>query len=89
MAENAIQSRGVTIALACRTFGVSETSYHYSAKLKPENEQIEDLLIGLTKAHKSGALAYVFCTFATSKGICGAISGRFCRTFWIKNLNPT
>ena len=31
--------RGVSIALACRTFGVSETCYRYSAKLKEENEQ--------------------------------------------------
>ena len=44
MAENAVQSRGVTIALACRAFGVSQTCYRYSPKLKPESERIEDLL---------------------------------------------
>ena len=64
MAENAVQSRGVTIALACRAFGVSQTCYRYSPKLKPESERIEDLLIGLTKAHRKGASA---CVFASSQ----------------------
>lgn len=41
---------GVSIALACRTFEVSETCYRYSAKLNDENEQIADLLIGLIGA---------------------------------------
>ncbi len=42
---NAVALRRVSIALACRTFGVSETCYRYSAKLKDENEQIADLLV--------------------------------------------
>lgn len=44
---------GVSIALACRTFEVSETCYRYSAKLNDENEQIADLLIGLARAKKT------------------------------------
>ena len=40
MAENAVARRGVSIALACRAFGVSETCYRYSPKLKDENEEI-------------------------------------------------
>ena len=32
---------------------MSETCYRYSAKLKPENERIKDLLIGLTEADKT------------------------------------
>ncbi len=35
---------GVSVALACRTFGVSETCYRYSPKLDQENERIADLL---------------------------------------------
>jgi hypothetical protein len=42
MAETAVERRGVSIALACRAFGVSETCYRYSAKLKAENEVIAD-----------------------------------------------
>ncbi|MDR6433270.1 putative transposase [Brucella pseudogrignonensis] len=71
--------RGVSIALACRTFGVSETCYRYSAKLNEENEQIADLLIGLTRAKKNWgfglwALVFVFFTCAMSGGIGGTTS---------------
>ena len=50
MAETAVERRGVSIALACRAFGVSETCYRYSPKLKDENDVIADLLTGLTDA---------------------------------------
>ncbi len=50
MAGNAVARRGVCIALACRAFGVSETCYRYSPKLRDENEGIADLLVGLTEA---------------------------------------
>ena len=53
MAVKTVRRRGVSIALACRTFGLSETCYLYSPKLKFENERISDLLIGLTMAHKT------------------------------------
>ena len=44
--------REVSIALACRTFGVSETCYRYAPKLRCENEEIADLLVGLTGARR-------------------------------------
>ena len=53
MAEKAVARRGVSIALACRAFGVSETCYLYSLKLKDENEVIADLLVGLTDARRT------------------------------------
>ena len=53
MAEKAVERKGVSIALACRTFGLSETCYRYNPKLKAENDRIGDLLIGLTHAHKT------------------------------------
>jgi putative transposase len=53
MAETAVERRGVSIALAFRAFGVSETCYRYSPKLKDENEEIADLLTGLTDARKT------------------------------------
>ena len=72
MAETAVAQRRVSIALACRAFGVSETCYRYSPKLPDENEEIADLLVGLTEARKTlGGLGYVFYTFAMSKGVCG------------------
>ena len=37
LAEKAVAKRGVSIALACRAFEVSETCYRYSPKLDDEN----------------------------------------------------
>jgi putative transposase len=53
MAEKAVARHGVSIALACRAFGVSETCYRDSLKLRDENEEIADLLVGLTDARKT------------------------------------
>ena len=53
MAETVVARRRVSIALACRTFGVSETCYRYSPKLRDENEEIADLLVGLTASQKN------------------------------------
>jgi len=53
MAETAVAQRGASIAVACRAFGISETCYRYSPKLDAENEQIADLLLGLTRARKN------------------------------------
>ena len=60
MAGKAVALRGVSVALACRTFEVSETCYRYSAKLNDENEQIADLLIGLTRAKKTWGFGLCF-----------------------------
>ena len=60
MAETAVAGRGARIALACRAFGVSETCYRYSPKLQDENEEIADLLIGLTEARKTWGFGLCF-----------------------------
>lgn len=60
MAETAVARRGISIALACRTFDVSETCYRYSPKLNDDNEQIADLLIGLTSARKTWGFGLCF-----------------------------
>ncbi len=52
--------RGVSIALACRTFGVSETCYRYSPKMGGENEEIADLLVGLTNAKRNWGFGLCF-----------------------------
>ncbi len=57
MAEHAVARRGASIAFACRAFGVSETCYRYGPKLRAENEEIADLLLGLTEA-RSGLVSY-------------------------------
>lgn len=53
MAGQAVALHGVSNALACRCLHVSETSCRYSAKLNDDNEEIADLLIGLTRAQKT------------------------------------
>ena len=60
LAENAVARHGVSIALACRTFGVSETCYRYSPLLSDENEEIADLLVGLTTARKTWGFEHMF-----------------------------
>ena len=68
MAERAVRRRGVNIALACRTFGISETCYRYSPKLQSENERIGDLLISLTNAHKTWGFGLCFLHLRNVKG---------------------
>jgi putative transposase len=68
MAETAVERRGVSIALACRAFGVSETCYRYSPKLKDENEEIADLLTGLTDARKTWGFGLCFLHLRNVKG---------------------
>jgi putative transposase len=59
-AVKAVAMKGVSIALACRALGVTETCYRYSPKLDDENEQIADLLLGLTAAKKSWGFGLCF-----------------------------
>ena len=58
--KKAVARRGVSIALACRTFDVSETCYRYSPLLSDENEEIVDLLVGLTEAQKTWGFGLCF-----------------------------
>lgn len=68
LAENAVARHGVSIALACRAFGVSETCYRYSPLLSDENEQIADLLVGLTEARKTWGFGLCFLHLRNVKG---------------------
>lgn len=60
LAEKAVATKGVSIALACRAFGVSETCFRYSPKRNAENEFIAALLEGLTKAHRTWGFGLCF-----------------------------
>jgi putative transposase len=53
MAVTAVAGREVGIAPACRTFGVSESCYRYSPQPGGENNEVANLLIGLTNARKT------------------------------------
>jgi hypothetical protein len=69
MAATAVVGRGVSVAVACRTFGVSETCYRYSPLLSDENEQIADLLVGLTDARKTWGFELCFLHLRNIKGL--------------------
>ena len=60
MAEKVVAQNGASIALACRTFGLSETCYRYAPKLSNENEEIADLLIAITTTHRTWGFGLCF-----------------------------
>ncbi len=68
MAEKAVARHKVSIALACRAFEVSETCDRYGPKLKTENEEIADLLVGLTDARKTWGFGLCFLHLRNVKG---------------------
>ena len=74
MAEVAVARHGVSVALACRTFCVSEACYRYMPKLTNENEEIADLLVGLTNAKRNWGLGYAFCICGMCRGGHGTIN---------------
>ena len=60
MAMNAVTRRGVSIALACRAFEISETCYRYSPLLSDENEEIADWLERLTANKRNWGFGLCF-----------------------------
>ena len=60
MALNAVMRRGTSIALACRTFQISETCYRYSPVLSDENEEIADWLVRLTENKRTWGFGLCF-----------------------------
>lgn len=62
-----VERRGFSIALACRTFTLSETCYRYSAKLNDDNEQIADLSIGLPRAKRNWDFGLCFLYLRTTQ----------------------
>jgi putative transposase len=61
MAKEAVQRKGVPVALACRAFGISETCYRYDAKLSDENAEIADWPERLAKSEKTRRLGFGLC----------------------------
>ena len=68
MAMQAVQKHNVKVALACRTFGVSEKCYRYERKLGSDNEEIADWLLRLTTAHKAWGFGLCFLYLRNIKG---------------------
>ena len=68
MAVAAVTQRDVSVALACRTFGLSETCYRYTRQLNDDNERIADLLVGLTQARRNWGFGLCFLYLRNVKG---------------------
>jgi putative transposase len=68
MAAKAVAHKKVSIALACRTFGISETCYRYRLKLRDDNDEIAGLLLGLTKARRTWGFGLCFLYLRNVKG---------------------
>ena len=60
MAVKAVEAKRVSIALACRTFQISETCYHYERKFDDENAEIADWLVRLTANRKTWGFGLCF-----------------------------
>ncbi len=61
MAKEAVRKKGVPVALACRTFGISETCYRYEAKLSDENAEIADWLVRLAGSDTTRRWGFGLC----------------------------
>ncbi len=69
MAQRAVTERGISICLACRTFGISETCYRYQAKLSDDNVLIADWLLRLTTANRRWGFGLCFLYLRNVKGM--------------------
>lgn len=68
MAKHAVECHEVSIALACRTFGISQTCYRYKRKLDDGNAQIADWLVRLTNNRRSWGFGLCFLYLRNVKG---------------------
>ena len=68
MAVKAVAQHGVSIALACRTFQISETCYRYERKLGDENAEIAEWLVKLTSSRRTWGFGLCFLYLRNVKG---------------------
>lgn len=70
MARKAVTVRGVSIRLACRAFGISESCYRYERKLCDENELIAGWFVSLTQSRKNWGFGLCFLYLRNVEGFC-------------------
>ena len=68
MAVRAVASRGISIALAFRTFSISESCYRYERKLSDENAEIAEWLVKLTGNRRTWGFGLCFLYLRNVKG---------------------
>ena len=68
MAKIAVDTKGVTIELACKAFKISESCYRYEKKLNEENKKIEDWLLRLTDNKRNWGFGLCYLYLRNVKG---------------------
>ena len=68
MAQRAVESKSVSIKLACSIFSISESCYRYASLNKSENELIAHKLIALCEEKKRWGFGLCFDYFRNVKG---------------------
>ena len=68
MAQEVVENNIMSIALACRTFKISETCYRYKALLASDNLKIAELLLGLTQNQRNWGFGLCFLYLRNVKG---------------------
>ena len=62
-------AQGLSIRLACETFGISQTCYRYRPKLCEDNQRIADWLIRLTRQRPNWGFGLCFLYLRNVKGL--------------------
>ena len=68
MAQQAVEMKQVSVALACRALSISESCYRYERKLNDENAEIADWLIRLTSTYRSWGFGLCYLYLRNVKG---------------------
>ena len=68
MAVRAVEKHKISIALACRTFQISETCYRYERKFDDENAKIAEWLVRLTSNRRSWGFGLCFLYLRNVRG---------------------
>jgi len=68
MAKQAVNTRSVSIRLACQAFRVSQACYRYASKGNEQNQEIADWLLRLTETHRTWGFGLCFLYLRNIKG---------------------
>jgi putative transposase len=75
MAQQAVAQHAISIRLACKAFGISETCYRYQAKLSDDNALIAEQLIELTEENSDWGLVCASRIYGMLRVAAGITSG--------------
>ncbi|KVA53009.1 hypothetical protein WI61_24880 [Burkholderia cepacia] len=86
MAMHAVSSRGISIRLACESFGISQACYRYVGRRSSENDEIANWLLRLTDNHRNWGFGLCFLYLRNVEGF-GWNHKRMCRIYRELELN--